>query len=726
MRGGWTVAAIGFGIAASVIATAPLAFHASESIVTFSADCGKLGCADSLLHLWIVGEGGRRLYQHPLSAFDANIFHPLRGSLAYSDAGLAIAASAVPVNALSGNPILGFNCAYLSTFALGFLGLFLLVRRITGDPRAALVAGLLFAMGPARWEFRGHIFALATLWIPFILLATLRLVERPSMLRALWLALVVVLHFQSGAYFAIILPLLLVPWVLVLAVFGPWPWRRWLVAVAVLAVAHGLGALTFLPYVTAREVLQMSPRRGYFPMPSRWYWGPYAHPIAYVTSWFAGPRGIGMDSPLPVVLLLLSALLARLRAGRPPVPVERTHLAAMIAFGIAAILTSIGPEHPIVFFFQTPLVWIGNLPGMSSLRGANRFVQLAALAGAIIGGIAVARLLRPLRRPQAGVVLVGLVALILLDGRLLREGSPLNHMMTPAEVPEHYRWLATTPIDTAVLELPYGFWDKETRYMVASLHHGRRLMNGYSALNPRYGEWIERFPDAPSLDALADAGISYVMVHTAEYLRTPRGTAALRRMQDASLPERPFGDTIVFTIPPGPLEPPPVDPPLPRESWHPVGDDPGLVRAADGDLTTHWTAAVDDTEKRFRITFAQETVVSDVFVLLGRHVLEYPRGYSVAASLDGATWDEIGGEPVTPPPFASYRANPDRTELRLRLRPTRTRSLELRVPGGPHVGAPPHWGIHELRVHGRTEDATAPSARSGKLPDGQLGTRSLQ
>ena len=721
MRGGWTVAAIGFGVAASVIATAPLAWHAADSIVTFSTDCGKLGCADSLLHLWIVGEGGRRFFQHPLSVFDANIFHPLRGTLAYSDAGLAIAAGAAPVSALAGNPLVGFNCAYLSTFALGFLGVFLLVRRITGDPRAALVAGLLFAVAPARWEFRGHIFALATLWIPFILLATLRLVERPSALRALWLAIVVVLHFQSGAYFAIILPLLLVPWVIVLALFGPWPWRHWLVAMPVLVLAHALGALTFLPYVTAREVLQMAPRRGYFPMPSRWYWSPYAHPLAYVTSWFVGPRGIGMDSPLPVVLLVLATVVARFRARQPVVPVERTHLAAMIAFAIAAVLTSIGPEHPFIFFLQTPLVWIGNMPGMSSLRGANRFVQLAAFAGAIIGGIALARLLRGLGSTAAGVVVAAVVALVLLDGRCLREGSPLTHMMTPAEVPEHYRWLATTPADTAVLELPYGFWDKETRYMVASLHHGRRLMNGYSALNPRFPEWTERFPDPPSLEALADAGIGYVMVHTAEYLRSARGTEAVRHMQSASLPERRFGDTIVFTIPPAPRDPPPADPPLPRERWHPVGDDPDLARAADGDLDTHWTAPADK-DGRFRITFAESTVVSDVVLLLGRHVLEYPRGYSVAASLDDSTWEEIGGEPVTRPPFASYRADADHTELRLRLRPTRTRSIEIRVPGGPRVGAPAHWGIHELRVHGRIETASA----RGQLPDGDLRPRALQ
>ena len=725
MRGGWTVAAVGFGIAASLLANAPLAFHASEAIVTHSVDCGKAGCADSLLHLWIVGEAGRRLVHHPLSVFDANIFHPLHHALAFSDAALAMAAGALPVTALTGNPIVGFNCAYLSTAAVSFLGLFFLVRRITGDPRAALLAGLLFVMGPARWEFRGHVFALAMLWTPFILHATLRLADRPSMVRGLWLVLVVLLHFQSGAYFAIMLPFLLVPWVFVLAVFGPWPWSRWLVAGAVLVVAHGLGAFTFLPYATVREVLQMAPRPSYFPMSSRWYWGPYAHPIDYVRGWFAGPRGVGMDSPLPVVLLVLAALVTRLRPGRPPAPAERVHLAATLAFGFGSVLTSIGPEHPILFFLQTPLVWISRIPGVNSLRGAHRFVLLAALASTTVAGIAIARILRPLGRAQAAAVVAALVALVLLDGRLLREGVALTRMMTPANVPEHYRWLATTPPDTAILELPYGAWDKETRYMVASLYHGRRLMNGYSAIIPRYVELIERFPDAPTLASLADAGIAYVFVHEADFPRTPRGTAALQRMQEATLPQRRFGDTIVFTIPPAPPASPPVDPALPREAWRPLGDDPDLARAADGDLATHWTAGVD-AERRFRIAFAHETIVSDIVVLLGRHVLEYPRGYAVSASLDGTTWEDIGGETVTHLPFASYRVDPERTELRLQMRPTRARSIEIRVPAGQALGAPAHWGIHELRVHGRIADATARSPRAGDVPDGQLGTGPLE
>ena len=45
--------------------------------------------------------------------------------------------------ALTGNPILCYNLLFLSTFVLSGLGTYLFVRELTGNPRAAFVAGLL-------------------------------------------------------------------------------------------------------------------------------------------------------------------------------------------------------------------------------------------------------------------------------------------------------------------------------------------------------------------------------------------------------------------------------------------------------------------------------------------------------------------------------------------------------------------------------------------------------
>ncbi len=61
--------------------------------------------------------------------FDANIFHPLPLTLAYSEHFIAQAVQVLPVWALTGNPILCYNLLYLSTFVLSGLGAYLVRAR---------------------------------------------------------------------------------------------------------------------------------------------------------------------------------------------------------------------------------------------------------------------------------------------------------------------------------------------------------------------------------------------------------------------------------------------------------------------------------------------------------------------------------------------------------------------------------------------------------------------
>ncbi len=82
--------------------------------------------------------------------WNANIFYPEPLTLAYSEHLFAQAVQILPVYALTGNVILSYNLLFLSTFVLSGLGMFLLVRDITGSARAGLVAGLIYAFAPYR------------------------------------------------------------------------------------------------------------------------------------------------------------------------------------------------------------------------------------------------------------------------------------------------------------------------------------------------------------------------------------------------------------------------------------------------------------------------------------------------------------------------------------------------------------------------------------------------
>lgn len=131
---------------------------------------------DSLLNMWILAWDGEQLlallrgdFARLRTFFDANIFHPAPLSLAYSEHLVGQAVQVFPVYAVTGNPILAYNLLFLSTFVLSGLGMYLLVRELTGSPLAGFVAGLLFAFAPYRLAQSSHLQVLSSQWMPFVM-----------------------------------------------------------------------------------------------------------------------------------------------------------------------------------------------------------------------------------------------------------------------------------------------------------------------------------------------------------------------------------------------------------------------------------------------------------------------------------------------------------------------------------------------------------------------------
>jgi hypothetical protein len=130
---------------------------------------------DSILNIWILSwdvDQIRRLLAGDLSRvsnfFDAPIFHPAPLTLAYSDHLVPQALQVLPIVLLTDNPILAYNLLFLSTFVLSGLGMYLLVRELTGNAPAALIAGLFFAFAPYRLAQSSHVQMLSSQWMPFV------------------------------------------------------------------------------------------------------------------------------------------------------------------------------------------------------------------------------------------------------------------------------------------------------------------------------------------------------------------------------------------------------------------------------------------------------------------------------------------------------------------------------------------------------------------------------
>jgi hypothetical protein len=237
--------------------------------------------------------------------------------------------------------------------------------------------------------------------------------------------------------------------------------------------------------------------------------------------------------------------------------------------------------------------------------------------------------------------------------------------------------------------------------MLHSLYHGRRLVNGYSAIIPRLGGLLWRFPEVSSIEALQAADVRYVIVHRDG---APGGGASIDAIRRAGLQYREFGEALVVEIPPaGASAPtPPPGEELDRSRWRLTGSAPGAELAADGDTTTHWQDWIADRESFLRVDFGREEMVTGVTLWLGAHFREYPERYHLRASLDGTKWFRVGGARHTRPPLASYRRDHLDLEVPLPMRPVPARHLELLVPRAGPMGTA-FWGVHELQIFVRPE-----------------------
>lgn len=163
---------------------------------------------DSLLNCWILGWTATHLLRLLTGDFSAarefwhaNIFYPEPLTLAYSEHLTAQAIQILPLYAVTGNLVLCYNLLFLSTFVLSALGAYLLVRDITGSPRAAFVAGLFYGFAPYRVAQSTHLQVLSSHWMPFALLGLRRYLDTGRVLPLVGATVALVAQNLSCGYY---------------------------------------------------------------------------------------------------------------------------------------------------------------------------------------------------------------------------------------------------------------------------------------------------------------------------------------------------------------------------------------------------------------------------------------------------------------------------------------------------------------------------------------------
>ncbi len=147
--------------ALAVILTWPAAAHLGSVVV-------NLG--DPLLTVWILAWDVHALTTAPLRLLDANIFHPHRWTLVYTDHLLGLVPLVALPRLLGASVLLAHNLVWLATFPLTGLTMFWLVRHLTGHAGAAAVAAVLYAFSHFRFGQLDHVQVLSHQWLPLMLL----------------------------------------------------------------------------------------------------------------------------------------------------------------------------------------------------------------------------------------------------------------------------------------------------------------------------------------------------------------------------------------------------------------------------------------------------------------------------------------------------------------------------------------------------------------------------
>ena len=169
-------------------------------IAAAPAHWARVDNGDGALNIWAVNWVGTHLFRDPAHIADANIFHPERLSLAFSEMMLVQGAIAAPAIALGAPPVLAFNVAVFAGFALTGWAFCLLVQRWTGSWAAGYVAGSLAAFNAHTLVRIAHLQTLHLEFFALALFALDRLIVSRRWRDAALLAVGFALHAMTSIY----------------------------------------------------------------------------------------------------------------------------------------------------------------------------------------------------------------------------------------------------------------------------------------------------------------------------------------------------------------------------------------------------------------------------------------------------------------------------------------------------------------------------------------------
>jgi len=471
------------------------------------ATAGRIDGADGRFSIWNVAWIAHSLLDDPRHLFDANIFHPHRHTLAYSELNLVAGVLATPVYAFTRNPFAAHNSAVLIALFVTFLAMWALVHRLTSSTGAGLVAATAYTFSAFTASHTAEIQLLMLFGFPLVMLAFHLLHERPTILAGVWLGATLALTALGCGYYGVFAAGTITAASLLWA-----SWRRdyWIaLATAVFAaLVLVLPVLASYLYFRAGENVHRIVRLQDLAMFSA-SWSSYLATGTELGAVWTTPLlryAPTREVMFPGITVLGLAAIAVFTAWRDRL--TRRLVAGYIAIAVLALWASFGPAAGLYV-----AVAKATPGGMSFLRVPARLGVLVTFALSVLAGVGV-RSLESRRRWLAPALLVFLVV-------ELRAPWPLQRM---PPVPRAYRMLAVLP-HGAVVEFPFPYHSTDlyqhTTAMMYSMWNWQPLVNGYSDHIPKeiyeIAVPINGFPDAESFEILRERDVHYVVLRIGDY-----------------------------------------------------------------------------------------------------------------------------------------------------------------------------------------------------------------
>lgn len=538
------LAALAAAILAAIV-TWPVALRPHQILVGHPGN-------DTWNHVWGHWWVGFELAQGQWPLHTELLNHPTGGTLFYIDTSQAVMFA--PLTLVFG-PEVGYNATVLFGLFLAGWGAWLLARRVTGDPLVSVLALTIYGAAPhlLGQSYNGISETVCAGWLPLTLWALLRLMDRPTVGRALVLGIFGGTTMLTSWYYGLLAGLAGVVVILwrILRQREHVPWGRFIPlaglssAVALVLVTPML-ALFRLSLSAADAVVTRDPE---FVRQSL-----INHNVTDVAAFF-----VPSDRPSPdlkelygeelVIIIYLGWIALGLATYAWAITRRRRKLAPWLWLGLVFFLFSLGPylniggDYRTIFGHRVPLPFLAlfeAFPLFDRISHPFRFVTGVSLAVAVMATVGLRHLLRRASSSTRLAVVAALSVGVITETAVASPATlPVAH--SAARIPDVYDQMREDPAPGAVLDLPLTVPNLErAAYVWYQASHQRPIPWGLNDPMPRpllenrltatlirleaSRAWTDS-PMLPELDVVVGAralerqGYRYIVMHRGFYPR---------------------------------------------------------------------------------------------------------------------------------------------------------------------------------------------------------------